>query len=367
MLLMMRSPRKILMTTDAVGGVWTYALELCRALPSIRFLLANMGPLPSAAQRAELAELSQAELIAAPFPLEWMEQPWEDMEKAGAWLLELEARVQPDLIHLNGYVHAALPWQAPVLIAGHSCVLSWWAAVKGQPLPASWSRYATAVAKGLRACDQVITPSRAMSAALAAHYDIPRPQEIPNGLDGFELSVPMIKEEMILCAGRLRDEAKNVPCLVRAAVGTAWPLVLAGDCGRDPAVFPNVQTTGFCDRPAMTSWFRRATLYAHPARYEPFGLAPLEAALAGCVLVLADIPSLREIWGDAAVFVDPDDPAAWRDALNRLIGDLSERERLRALSIVRARSYSSRRMAQSHLDVYQELLSLRPSPSLVCS
>ena len=45
----------VLMTADAVGGVWHYALALCAALPEIRFVLAVMGPMPSAAQREEAA------------------------------------------------------------------------------------------------------------------------------------------------------------------------------------------------------------------------------------------------------------------------------------------------------------------------
>ena len=59
----------------------------------------------------------------------------------------------------------------------------------------------------------------------------------------------------------------------------------------------------------------RAAIYALPAHYEPFGLSILEAAMSGCALVLGDIPSLREIWGDAAVFVHPDN----RDAVARCL------------------------------------------------
>ena len=366
---MMPSPAKILMTTDAVGGVWTYALELCRALPSVRFVLANMGPPPSRDQRAELAELLHVALEAAPFRLEWMEEPWDDVEQAGHWLRELEAVHQPDVVHLNGYVHAALPWRAPVVVAGHSCVLSWWRAVKGGPPPRSWDRYAAAVAKGLHACDRVITPSRAMGAALSEHYNIPEPTVIPNGRSSQEpVALTTEREPLILCAGRFWDEAKNISCLITAADGLAWPLVLAGDRGNDHTTFPNLQMPGFCSRAAMVSWFRRAAIYAHPARYEPFGLAPLEAALAGCALVLADIPSLREIWGDAAVFVSPDDPAAWRAALNQLINHPEEWERLCTRSIAKAKTYTPRRMAQAHLNVYRELLRLRqPRLSLACS
>ncbi|MEB3829625.1 glycosyltransferase [Phormidium sp. CCY1219] len=62
----------------------------------------------------------------------------------------------------------------------------------------------------------------------------------------------------------------------------------------------------------LSHWYARAAIYAFPARYEPFGLSVLEAALSGCALVLGDIPRLREMWGDAAVFANPDVARRWR-------------------------------------------------------
>ena len=79
----------------------------------------------------------------------------------------------------------------------------------------------------------------------------------------------------------------------------------------------------------------RASIYAMPARYEPFGLSILEAGLSGCALVLGDIPSLREHWEGAAVFVAPDDRDALRSAIARLIdnpgrlAELGRRARVR--------------------------------------
>src|SRR5690348_12181674 len=114
----MAASMKILMTADAVGGVWSYALELARALaPSgVELVLATMGPLPSAAQREEAARCRNLRLETSEYRLEWMQDPWSDVERAGDWLLALARREQPDLVHLNGYVHAALPWQMPVCV-----------------------------------------------------------------------------------------------------------------------------------------------------------------------------------------------------------------------------------------------------------
>src|SRR4051812_5185992 len=102
----------ILMTADTIGGVWTYALELARSLVSenIQVSLATMGAPLSPAQRAAAAAVDSLRVYESHYKLEWMDQPWQDVREAGEWLLDLERTLLPDLIHLNGYAHGALPW-----------------------------------------------------------------------------------------------------------------------------------------------------------------------------------------------------------------------------------------------------------------
>src|SRR5690606_6363713 len=169
-------PARVLMTADAVGGVWAYALELARGLThhGIEVGLATLGPAPTAAQRNAVRQLDGVVLWEAPYRLEWMNDPWTDLEAAAHWLLELNASFQPELIHLNGYCHAGLPWNAPVVVVAHSCVLSWWSAVRGTPAPCEWDRYREVVTHGLRSADAVIAPTRAMLNSLRGHYgDLP--------------------------------------------------------------------------------------------------------------------------------------------------------------------------------------------------
>jgi len=128
------------MTADAVGGVWTYALELARGLASadVEVCLATMGPRPTAEQREAAAQISNLRVFESEYKLEWMQDPWQDVDAAAEWLLALEDRLEPDLVHLNGYIHGNLGWQSSVLIAAHSCVLSWWRAVRNDAVPAEW-------------------------------------------------------------------------------------------------------------------------------------------------------------------------------------------------------------------------------------
>jgi glycosyltransferase involved in cell wall biosynthesis len=109
----------------------------------------------------------------------------------------------------------------------------------------------------------------------------------------------------------------------------------------------------------MANLFGRAAIYALPARYEPFGLSALEAGLAGCALVLGDLPSLREIWEGAALFVNPDDD----DALASVLGDLICNGGTRAAWAARARRralrFSARRMSAEYLAAYAALMETR--------
>jgi glycosyltransferase involved in cell wall biosynthesis len=109
----------------------------------------------------------------------------------------------------------------------------------------------------------------------------------------------------------------------------------------------------------LAGWMSRAAIYAMPARYEPFGLSILEAGLSGCALVLGDIPSLREVWRDAAIFVSPDDPTALAAAIQRLIDDAPLRAALGTRARRRAVRFSPLAMARGYLDAYRDALAAR--------
>jgi glycogen synthase len=363
------SPKRILMTADTVGGVWTYALELATALGKhgIEVALATMGAPLTPQQRETSGQIPNLEVFESYFKLEWMEDPWEDVKQAGEWLLQLEKRLQPDIVHLNGYVHAALPWQAPILVVGHSCVLSWWEAVKGEPAPVSWDRYRQEVRRGLQSANLVIAPSTAMLTALGVHYgSFVNEKVIPNGRDSTTFC-PLEKKEFVLTAGRLWDEAKNLAALEDIAPQLLWPIYIAGqekhpDDKTDAinrVTTNNVHLLGRLNTEELASWYARAAIYALPAKYEPFGLSVLEAALSGCALVLGDIASLREIWCDAAVFVPPDDGNAIACAINTLITDLPRRHQLAEKARSRALEFTPQVMVADYLEAYQDLIGQR--------
>jgi glycosyltransferase involved in cell wall biosynthesis len=341
-----RDVSRVLMTADAVGGVWTYALELARALAphGIQTTLAVLGPSPTDDQLSAAADVPGLDLHAAPFQLEWMPDGWDDVRKSGEWLLQLAADAAPDVVHLNGYAHALLPWPAPAVVVGHSCVCSWSDAVGGGCDPAWLARYRDVVSAALDAAEWVVAPTGAMLGALRRHYGpLPRASVVPNGRDASRFRIGP-KERLVLTAGRLWDRAKNVDAVRAVAGRLSWRVDVAGETAIG---------VGRLSPEAVADQLSRAAIFALPARYEPFGLLPLEAALSGCALVLGDIPSLREVWGDAAIYVDPDDRDRLQASLQRLIRDAHQLRHFAAQAWRRALTYTPARMADAYRAIYR--------------
>lgn len=351
-------PARVLMTADTVGGVWQYTLLLAAALArrGVAVLVAASGPEPSPAQRQAAADIPGLVLHHRPYRLEWMPQCEGDLSRTDEWLMSLDQFFQPEVVHINGYAAAALPWRAPVIVVCHSCVRTWWQAVHGCDAPAEWQPYIRRVGEGLAAAEAVVAPSHAFLATIAAIYgSLPASAVVYNGRDPGEFASSH-KKPVVFAAGRLWDSAKNMTLLDAVAPSLPWPVYMAGPV-RDPAhgrqAAPvNATPLGELAPRQMARWLASAAIFAAPARYEPFGLCVLEAALSGCALVLGDIPTLRELWSDAALFVDPNNAGDLEAAIRRLINNPELRSVLAAAAEERAQRYTAERMADGYLQVY---------------
>lgn len=350
--------RRVLMTADAVGGVWTFCLELSAYLArrKVDVVLATMGPRPTQAQRRAVRSLGRVTLVENDSALEWMPEPWADVDRAATWLKDIETAFKPHVVHLNQYSHGALAWRCPVIMTAHSCVLSWWRAVKQESPPASWNTYATRVREGLMAADVVTAPTRAILEEVQRCYGrLRRTRVIYNGRSA-ETFFPGAKRDLILSVGRMWDEAKNLEAVDRAALDLPWSVVVVGPT-RGPhgqvATLANARSLGTLGSEEVADCLAEATIFCSPALYEPFGISALEAAMSGCVLVLSNIATFREVWGDAALYVDPRDAEDLRQTLLRLIESASLRTELAQAARERARQFAGEAWAQSYLDVYQ--------------
>jgi glycosyltransferase involved in cell wall biosynthesis len=354
-------PQRVLMTTDAVGGVWEYSLELASGLcrRGISVLLAAMGPEASVPQQQAASAIRGLTLVHRPYRLEWMSDFELDLLASAAWLGDLASDFDPDIVHVNGYAHACLPLRCPVVVVCHSCVCSWWQAVRGGQPPQEWNVYRTRVAAGLRKADIVIAPTRSFLATIERLYDIDprRASVIPNGRSG-GFHVGFSREPYVFACGRAWDEAKGFDIIDRLAARLPWPVFVAGattgvdgsEC-REPK---HAQVLGALPQQQLATWLAGASLFVLPARYEPFGLSILEAAMSGSPLVLSDLDTLRELWDGAAVFVPTQDEPALYEAVTTLMRDPLLRHEMAARAILRAGRYSADSMVEGYLQAYQQ-------------
>ena len=352
-------PRRVLMTTDALSGAWGQSLELARTLSifGVSTVLAILGPAPSAEDVIAAQEIPGLVLVEANFRLEWMPDAGEDIERAGSWLLDLEAEFAPDIVHLHGFAHAVLPWRAPSLISIQGCLGTWWPN-RSQGSLFSWSAYPAIVERALRAADAVVTSTGSGMARLQHQYGpLANGRIIPIGRNPGDYAETSQENEVIATGMRRWEDVTNIAALDAIAPSLPWPVINANAPGTeatDPAHAAGGLTRLSSQR--CRSMLSRAAIFALPARAEPLDSLVLEAAYSGCALVLGDIPALREIWNGAAVFVPPEDGQALADELKHLIEDPPRRRVLSRLASRRARKYTAVNMTKRYLTAYSEML-----------
>lgn len=300
----------MLLTTDAVGGVWRYSLDLAAGMDR-RPILVVLGPSPSAAQRDEAAGLG-LQLIDTGLPLDWTAADPAALAGVTTALQQLAAGQGVQSVHLHAPALAGPDaWGIPIVAVVHSCVATWWQAVRSGPLSHDLAWRAAATRVGIHAASAVIAPSNAHAAAtrhaygdlaiITVHNGSDRPLS-PAGVDRSEAGTT----RSILTAGRLWDDAKDAAALNHIAPDLTAPIRAAGPTVGPNGTsihLPNLHLLGTLDPPAMRRAYADATVFASLARYEPFGLSVLEAAQSGLSLVLSDIPTFRELWDGAARFV----------------------------------------------------------------
>jgi glycosyltransferase involved in cell wall biosynthesis len=354
---------RLLLVTDAVGGVWTYSLELAHALRpfGIETVLAVMGPSPTEAQRQEAAPF---ELIDTRLPLEWLDVEASDIRRAGREIAEIANRTGADIVQIaSAALLADVKFDQPCVAVQHSCLASWWEAVRGTPLPVEFRWRRDLVQRGLERASAIIAPSLAFAADTSRIYGVSA-IAVHNGRTAATHGrIP--QGQFVFTAGRLWDEGKNVATLDRAAANIDLPFQAAG-----PKHGPNgahvwiehLQALGELDETKLAGLYAARPIYASAALYEPFGLAVLEAAQAGCALVLSDIPTHREMWEGAAIFLPPPDESAFAARIESLIRDPDQRRQLGERARARASLYTPERMARGMADIYARVTSRAVAP-----
>ncbi len=352
---------KILITTDTVGGVWTYTtdLALCLSDEKIEVVLVAMGPSLSKGKQTDIKNFKKHGITFyhQKNRLEWMDDPWEDVKLAGEWLKEIFQNEQPDLIHFNNYGQVDLDWNVPTIVVAHSCVTSWWFSVKKEPLPQKYEPYFDMVRRAFEIADVLVSPSNAQLEIYQKFYGVRNNQTvvyngIPNIPEAYSNKLPIL-----FSMGRTWDEGKNVELMLQAAPKITGEIFIAG---ADPKTMDrpkNVTFLGELTRSQIFNWLKICCGFVLPVKYEPFGIAFLEAAAHKTALIGGNISTLNEIWGDCMNYVDPDDPMELANACNQL---LTSKEKVLIdgdKAYYRSKRYPLKKMEQEYQKLYESVFS----------
>jgi glycosyltransferase involved in cell wall biosynthesis len=349
---------RILMTLDAVGGVWRYGIDLAEGLRMRGFdtIFACLGPEPNEAQAAEAERCG--ELVHLGGKLDWQVDSEAELGRIYDLISNAAARCGADLLHLNLPSQAAsLEADAPIVTVSHSCVPTWFHAMRdGLPERLEWNRKLNTA--GFRASDAVIAPSASHAAMLLDCYgSIENLRVVHNSVAS--CGEACHKDHLVFAAARWWDEAKNGKVLDEAADSMDWPLLLAGSCrgpGGETVTIDSAICRGQLSHAETLALMRQAAIVVSPSLYEPFGLVALEAAASGAALVLADIPTYRELWDGAACFADPHDPDAFAATVNLLVSSGGLREKFAEAARDRSKLFSRRMQVDAMAALYRQLI-----------
>lgn len=352
------------MTADAVGGVWQYATDLAAEIGNAghRVTLAVLGPRPSSLQRAEAEAIAGLRLVETDLPLDWLSYGPEPVRAAAEALARLAAECRADIVHCNmPSLAGAADFTVPVLAVTHGCLATWWQAARREPLPQGFRWHHDLTRRGLLSAETVVSPSASYAAIVQHTYDLPtRPLAVHNGrrvLAGKGPSNARLKSAITV--GRLWDEVKNARVLDETAQLLDAPFLAVGPLrGPHSEEFSprHMRALGRLESGELATLLALRPVFVSAAIFEPFGLAALEAAAAGCPLVLSDIATFRELWEGAALFADPADPAACAGAIGSLLEDEAQAASLGRAAAERAARYTPAATARAMERIYAGLL-----------
>jgi glycogen(starch) synthase len=279
---------------------------------------------------------------------------------------------RPDFLHLNQLSFGALPVPTPRVVVAHGDVVTWWLSIHGhEPAESAWLKwYRETIVAGLKRAEAVVTTSRWMEKMLRSAYGNNNDFEgyiIAPGRNPIYFNPFVTKEESVLAIGRLWDTGKQVALLTQHT--HALPVCIVGADNPIPAPWVpiradvrvstgehEISVKGAQTESQLRSLYSKSTIFAATSRYEPTGLASIEAAFSRCALVANDTEVYRELWGDAALYFEQNDAESLSEVLAQLEADrdLTRLYGTRAYNRARER-FTARRMVDDYLRLYRRL------------
>jgi glycosyltransferase involved in cell wall biosynthesis len=335
----------------------------------LRVTLVSFGEIPLPEQTAWMEKLYGLAYHPTAFRLDWMEEGQHDFADACDYLCSLIGDTKPDLFHSNHLCYGALDTEIPRVVVAHGDLITWWKAVHGrEPKESPWLRwYRQTVSDGLSHASAVVAPSEWLLNSLRSTY-APGTRElvIHHGRNPIFFNPYVSKENSVLAIGRLLDPAKQVNLLTQHM--HSIPVCIVGDQNeghlspvRTDVKFQDgekgVALRGPQSEAELRILYSKASIFAGTSRYEASSMSVLEAALSRCALVLNDIPALRELWGNAAIYFNTNSASSLAETVQMLSDDVQLRRNLANRAFQRAREcFNANRMTESYLQLYRSVL-----------
>ncbi len=368
----------VLVTTDTLSGVWTYTRELVAGLVGrdIQVTLVSFGEIPVPDQTAWMDNLDGLEYHPTAFRLDWMQDGERDFKDSSAYLVALIKERKPDLLHFNHPCYGSLAVRTPRIVVAHGDFINWWKAVHGhEPKATQWlRRYRERLQEGLRAADVVVAPTVWMLDSIRSCYmsswDLSptRNAIVYHGRNPVSFNSYGKKDDSVLAVGRMLDPGKQIGLLTQHNHRLPISIVASDSTAQVPRLpicadvkvavdETTVSLKGQQTEAQMRALYSRTSIYVATSRYEPFGIAAVEAALSRCAVVANDIPSFREVWGDAALYFQPNDAASLAEVLQRLSVDRELRRAYANRAFQRAHEcFTAKRMIDEYAALYDRVL-----------
>jgi glycogen synthase len=364
----------VLITSDTLNGNWTYTRELASGLIArgLRVTLVSFGEIPLPENTAWMDRLQGLAYHPTAFRLDWMQEGQQHFDDASAYLCSLMKETRPDVFHSNHPCYGALPVAIPRVVVAHGDLVTWWKAVHGrEPKDSAWLRwYKQIIARGISEASAVVAPSEWMLNTIRSTYSgCAREMVIHHGRNPILFNPYVAKDNLVLAVGRLLDPAKQVNLLTQQTHPVPVCIVSDGEEAAESVFRTPVRAeVRFADGNAGVSLkgpqseaeirllYSRAALYAGTYRYDPSGMSVLEAALSRCTLILNDIPSLRELWGPAAVYFRTNESESLAEAVRILTADVQLRRNFANRAFQRAREcFNAHRMTDNYIQLYRSV------------
>ena len=366
----------VLVTADSLSGSWTYTRELVTGLVTrgVRVTLVSFGEIPLPDQTSWMDHLHGLDYRPTAFRLEWMQEAEEDFPESSAFLVSLIRELRPDVLHLNQFCYGNLPVDVPRVVMANGDLITFTQAVHDRPPQPDRSLgwYRKTVREGLMGADAVVAPSVWMLDRITACYGAPpRGEVIYPGRNPIFFNPYVSKDDCVLSVGRLIDASKQVflltqqvhplpVCIVGAEQTVPPPRIPIRADVKVATEQTSVAIRGPQTDAQLRALYSRAAIYAATSRYEPLGMPALEAAFSRCAIVANDIPSFREVWGDAALYFRTNDAASLAENIRLLNEDRAMRRAYAELAYTRARErFTTKRMIDQCLQLYRGLIAKR--------